>query len=111
VKLHLEDDRQTSDFLSLEELVVFIAVTKQVVNGSDVCHARGRVLDPARHLGCLLTDLDLLLERLLELSLLLLSSVTILLFPSPHWSASMPRSSVTILLFSFLLLVDGGGLG
>lgn len=35
-------------------------------------HPRGRLLHPLRHLGRLPADLDLLLERLLELALLLL---------------------------------------
>jgi hypothetical protein len=37
-----------------------------------VRHSRGRLLDPSRHLGGLPADLELLLERLVELALLLL---------------------------------------
>jgi hypothetical protein len=37
-----------------------------------VRHARGRLLDPSRHLGGLPADVELLLERLVELALLLL---------------------------------------
>lgn len=54
------------------ELVLVVEVAEQVVNGIGVRHARGGLLDPARHLGRLPAHLDLLLQRLLHPALLLL---------------------------------------